>query len=54
MARNLTMDEWGILEPGHYLIHDRDTKFAKSVDRDLRNAMMRVSNVYRYRRGHHG
>jgi putative transposase len=26
MARNLTMDEWGILPPGHYLIHDRDTK----------------------------
>jgi putative transposase len=27
MARNLTMDEWGILKPGQYLIHDRDTKF---------------------------
>jgi len=27
MARNLTMDEWGILQPGQYLIHDRDTKF---------------------------
>src|SRR5687767_9808742 len=27
MARNLTMDEWGIIQPGQYLIHDRDTKF---------------------------
>ena len=27
MARNLTMDAWGILKPGQYLIHDRDTKF---------------------------
>nr|AFS60631.1 integrase [bacterium symbiont of Theonella swinhoei pTSMAC1] len=27
IARNLTMDEWGILEPGEYLIHDRDAKF---------------------------
>src|SRR5919197_2834105 len=27
MARNLTMEEWSILKPGQYLIHDRDTKF---------------------------
>ncbi len=27
IARNLTMDGWGILKPGQYLIHDRDTKF---------------------------
>jgi Homeodomain-like domain len=27
MARNLTMEEWGLLKPGQYLIHDRDTKF---------------------------
>ena len=27
VARNLTMDEWGQLKPGQYLIHDRDTKF---------------------------
>jgi len=25
-APNLTMDEWGLLKPGQYLIHDRDTK----------------------------
>jgi hypothetical protein len=27
MARNVTMDEWGCLAPGHYLIHDRDGKY---------------------------
>jgi putative transposase len=27
IARNLTMDEWGILKPGQYLIHDGDKKF---------------------------
>jgi transposase InsO family protein len=27
VARNLTMEEWGFLCPGQYLIHDRDTKF---------------------------
>src|SRR5215470_2722678 len=27
VARNVTMETWGFLSPGHYLIHDRDTKF---------------------------
>jgi putative transposase len=27
VARNLTMEEWGTLKPGQYLIHDRDKKF---------------------------
>jgi transposase InsO family protein len=27
VARNMTMEEWGCLSPGQYLIHDRDTKF---------------------------
>jgi transposase InsO family protein len=27
VARNLTMEEWGTLKPGQYLIHDRDQKF---------------------------
>jgi putative transposase len=26
-ARNVTMETWGFLSPGQYLIHDRDTKF---------------------------
>ncbi len=29
MACNLTMDKWGVLKPGQYLIHDRDTKFCE-------------------------
>jgi len=27
VARNVTMEAWGVLAPGQYLIHDRDTKF---------------------------
>jgi transposase InsO family protein len=27
VARNVTMETWGCLAPGHSLIHDRDTKF---------------------------
>jgi transposase InsO family protein len=27
IARNVTMEEWGFLEPGQYLIHDRDGKY---------------------------
>jgi transposase InsO family protein len=27
VARNVTMEAWGLLAPGQYLIHDRDTKF---------------------------
>jgi putative transposase len=26
-ARNVTMEEWGFLSPGQYLIHDRDGKY---------------------------
>jgi len=38
MARNLTMDEWGILKPGQYLIHDRDTKFCAAFKQMLDDA----------------
>jgi hypothetical protein len=38
VARNLTMDEWGVLKPGHYLIHDRDTKFCASFQQILDGA----------------
>ena len=38
MARHLTMDEWGILQPGHYLIHDRDTKFCAAFKQLLDDA----------------
>ena len=27
MARNVTMEEWGCLSPGQYLLHDRDGKY---------------------------
>jgi putative transposase len=27
IARNITLEEWGILAPGQYLIHDRDGKY---------------------------
>jgi putative transposase len=30
MARNVTMDEWGILNGCRYLLHDRDTKYTES------------------------
>jgi putative transposase len=30
VARNVTMEEWGCLSPGQYLIHDRDTKFCSA------------------------
>lgn len=38
------MDEWGILKPGQYLIHDRDTKFCAVFKQMLDNAgVKRVS-----------
>jgi putative transposase len=38
MARNLTMEEWGVLKPGQYLIHDRDTKFCAAFKQMLDGA----------------
>jgi transposase InsO family protein len=38
IARNLTMDEWGILKPGQYLIHDGDKKFCASFKDILDNS----------------
>jgi transposase InsO family protein len=32
IARNLTMEEWSILKPGQYLIHDRDKKFCPAYN----------------------
>ena len=48
MARNVTMDEWGILQPGQYLFM---TATPSSVLPSRRLSMMRVSNVCRCRRG---
>ena len=40
IARNITMEDWGIVTNGRYLIHDRDSKFCESF-RDI----MRASGV---------
>ena len=41
MARNLTMEEWGILKPGQYLLHDRDTKFCAAFKQLLDDASIK-------------
>jgi putative transposase len=35
VARNVTMDEWGFLSPGQYLIHDRDGKYCPAFQHIL-------------------
>jgi len=37
-ARNLTMEEWGVLKPGQYLIHDGDRKFCAAFKQMLDDA----------------
>ena len=36
MARNVSMADDGFLKPGHYLLHDRDSKFTEEFDEILR------------------
>src|SRR5437879_3048747 len=38
VARNVTMEEWGFLAPGQYLIHDRDTKFCAAFQHIIDDA----------------
>jgi transposase InsO family protein len=38
VARNVTMEEWGCLAAGQYLIHDRDTKFCAAFKQTLDHA----------------
>jgi transposase InsO family protein len=38
VARNLTMEEWGFLSPGQYLIHDRDGKYCAALQQIIDNA----------------
>ena len=38
IARNLTMEEWGSLNPGHYLIHDGEKKFCAAFKQMLDDA----------------
>jgi transposase len=41
VARNLTMEEGGLLKPGHYLIHDRDKKFCPAYNQLLDDASVK-------------
>jgi putative transposase len=38
IARNITMADWGFLQPGQHLIHDRDGKFCPAFQRILDEA----------------
>ena len=38
VARNETMEEWGFLKPGQYLIHDRDGKYCPAFQNLIDNA----------------
>jgi putative transposase len=38
VARNVTMQEWGFLSPGQYLMHDRDTKFCPAFQQIIDDA----------------
>jgi putative transposase len=38
MARHVTMEAWGCLSPGQYLIHDRDTKCCAAFQQIIDNA----------------
>ena len=38
VARTVTMEEWGFLAPGQYLIHDRDTKFCAAFQQIIDTA----------------
>jgi transposase InsO family protein len=35
IARNVTMEEWGFLSPGQYLIHDRDSKYCPAFQQRI-------------------
>ena len=38
VARNVTMEEWGFLSPGQYLIHDRDGKYCPAFQQIIDEA----------------
>jgi putative transposase len=38
VARNMTMETWGFLAPGQYLIHDRDGKYGPAFQRIIDDA----------------
>src|SRR5262249_28368171 len=38
VARNVTREEWSLLSPGQYLIHERDTKFCAAFQQIIDEA----------------
>jgi transposase InsO family protein len=38
VARNVTMEEWGALSPGQYLLHDRDGKYCPAFQQIIDTA----------------
>ena len=48
IARNITVADWGFLQPGQHLIHDRDSKFCPAFQRIL---MKQGYSVCRSRHG---
>ena len=38
VARNVTMEEWGFLSPGQYLIHERDGKYCPAFQQIIDTA----------------
>jgi transposase InsO family protein len=41
MARNVTMEDWGVLSPGQFLIHDRDAKFCPAFQHTMEGVGVR-------------
>ena len=50
VARNITMDDWGFLAPGQYLIHDRDGKFCPVFQQIIDDAGIKRVSCRRGRR----
>ena len=49
VARNVTMEEWGCLSPGQYLIHDRDGNTSQLFNKSLTQLGSRGSHCQRDR-----
>ena len=45
IARNMTMADWGFLEPGQYLIYDRDGKFCPAFQQIIDDARHQTCGV---------
>ena len=50
IARNVTMEEWGFLSPGQYLIHDRDGQYSPAFHQLIDAAGARGSPCHHGRR----